>query len=63
MNNNYLIALSLGAIRLMVENKMYDDAIEQLDSLSKLLKNQDTVNVNDCITDKVFKSYDDLCNQ
>ena len=63
MNNNFLIAMTLRTIRLMVQNEMYDDAKEHLDTLADLLENNTTITVNDCITDKVFKVSDDLCNQ
>lgn len=63
MNNNFLIAMTLRTIRLMVQNEMYDDAKEHLDTLADLLENETTITVNDCITDKVFKVSDDLCNQ
>lgn len=63
MNNNFLIAMTLRTIRLMVQNEMYDDAKEHLDTLANLLENDSNITVNDCITDKVFKVSDDLCNQ
>ena len=63
MNNNFLLAISLQAIRVMIKNKLYDDALEQLTSLYNLLETESTLTVENCITDKVFKTYDDLCNQ
>lgn len=63
MNNNFLIAMTLRTIRLMVQNEMYDDAKEHLDTLANLLENDSNITVSDCITDKVFKVSDDLCNQ
>lgn len=63
MNNNFLLAISLQAIRVMIKNKLYDDALEQITSLYNLLETKSTLTVENCITDKVFKTYDDLINQ
>ena len=63
MNNNFLLTISLQAIRVMIKNKLYDDALEQITSLYNLLETESTLTVENCITDKVFKTYDDLYNQ
>jgi hypothetical protein len=39
-NNNFLIAMTLRTIELMIKNEMYAEARAQLTSLSDLLENE-----------------------